>query len=415
MPSPLAPTASLLPLAHLSTYTLAQINDALSNLRTLYFPPPKFAAPAALPSIPRSKRIFHLVHDDSVPDSGYASAEEVLSDDEDVDEIAVEGELEDEESDELELLRADTFERSFAIKWLTGFTARSDAFLDPSFPISDSEYEERAALLDTVASLLGAFISSEDEDEENADDGILRTFSFPLTSDSKNQAVEVHLNDAPLQKSDHTSVGLQSWASSIVLAERICARSALFGLTAGSGVRVLELGAGTGLLSIAVAKLFAHQKTQATVVATDFHPDVLANLERNVLDNFPSSKYDEPICIRSLDWSQAERDCATAPLSEPFDVILAADVVYEPAHANWLYDVVTRVLSPDGVFWMMLAQRASGRHEGLVDAVNDVFPSSSSVVGEKKLAVLEQEDIARVEVYGRADEGGYRMYKIGWV
>jgi hypothetical protein len=177
----------------------------------------------------------HLVHDHSVPDSGYALVEED-------DEIAM---SEDGQGNEaLELLRTDEFERAFAIKWLIGFAAWSDIWISS---VPEPETEACTTAIDEAAALLSLFAGSEPEQ------AITRNFSFP-TQDGP--PVDVELNDAPLLSEDHTSVGLQSWASSILLAGRLCANPGRFNLEVakcGKGLRVLELGAGTGLLSIETA------------------------------------------------------------------------------------------------------------------------------------------------------------------
>ena len=271
---PVPPTSALPPLRRLTTSTLAQITAAVDNLHALY-------RPAALAALPQPKALpKHLVHDTSVPDSGYASAEgEDDSDDECDDE---------EDSFDIDVLRSDSFEREFAIRWLTGFTARSDSWVYAP-GCSEDESDARAALVDAAASLLGSFAG---EDEEEA---VTRSFTFPISSGSSEaRAVHVELNDAPLLSDDHTSVGLQSWGSSIRLAERMCLDPSAFGLAQGQ--RILELGAGTGLLSIAAAKLLAPPSSEssspgATVVATDYHPHVLDNLRDNISTNFPSSSF----------------------------------------------------------------------------------------------------------------------------
>lgn len=398
MALPASPTSSLPPLGRLATYSLEQITSALTNIRGLYFPSLKPTLPIASTKPAKNARRY-LLHDKSVPDSGYASAEE---DDEDQEQEAYE--------EALELLRADDFERSFAVRWLTGFTSRADVFLYPSTPLSEDEEEQRSAALDDAASLLAVFVGTESEDSD--DEGFVRKFTWP----SPDGPMSVLLTDAPMKNGDHTSVGLQSWASSIIFGERLCATPEAYGL--GSPKRVLELGAGTGMLALTVAHLFARHvaKDNATVVATDFHPDVLANLERNIVANFPSAPEDT-VAVRRLDWSAP--DWSNAPLDQPFDVLLAADVVYDPAHAGWIRDCVAKALAPEGVFWMILARRGfgSGRHAGLVEAVGNVFPAVKDVesTAEPVLAVLVQEDIERVQGCGRADEDMYRLYKIGWV
>ena len=388
---PISPTLSLPPLNRLANCSSIQVLDALTNLRVLYFPSPLVESLRLRNDFKQSARLFC---DSSAPDSGYASAE----DDDDNDNTSSDV---DERNEALELLRRDEFERAFAIKWLIGFTARSEAWISS---IPEPEAETYTCAVDEAASLLALFTGSDSEQ------AITRKFSFPVPG---GQPVEVELNDAPLLSDDHTSVGLQSWASSILLAERLCASPRKYGLDlttrGGGGLRVLELGAGTGLLSITVAQILARGQVRTPpplIVATDFHPDVLANLQRNVVGNDDT----QGILVRELDWSQP--NSSRAPFDRPFDVILAADVVYEPTHASWIANCVTKLLAcPTGVLWMIIALRSVGRHEGLSFTVDDAFSLERDSI---KLSILEKETLQRMGGHGRADEMGYELFKIGW-
>jgi predicted nicotinamide N-methyase len=388
--NPIPPTVNLPPLKSLSNCSLNQVLDALTNLRVLYFPSPLVEN---LRLQNNSKPCARLVCDNSAPDSGSASAEE---DDNDNSSDF------DRRKEALELLRTDEFERAFAIRWLISFTARSDTWISSA---PETETEACTCAADEAVSLLALFTDSESEQAIN------RKFSF-LASDG--QPVEVELKDAPLLSEDHTSVGLQSWASSILLAERLCANPGKFSLDRTArdrGLRLLELGAGTGLLSITVAKILASGQVCAPVpppiiVATDFHPDVLANLQRNVDDNADT----QGVLVRKFDWSQP--NSSRAPFDRPFDVILAADVVYEASHASWIANCVTRLLArPAGVLWMIIALRSGGRHEGLSSTVGEAFSFEGS---GGWLSILEKETLQRMDGHGRADEMGYELFKIGW-
>ncbi|KAK0430895.1 hypothetical protein EV421DRAFT_1721079, partial [Armillaria borealis] len=225
------PTAFLPPLARLRTFSGAHVSASLRSLRDFYWP----SVPSRL-TVPVRKASTRI-HDQSVPDSGYASAEEEDDDDD-------EGERE-EESDGLtdedeDILRADPLERAFAIKWITGFISRSNVWIEDT--LDEAEAETRRDLVEEAAQIVSAFAGDDDETEC----AVTRSFEF-------NGSVKVELNDAPLSSEDHTSVGLQSWASSILLAEKMCASPGTFGLDKSRPLRVLELGAGTGLLSIVVA------------------------------------------------------------------------------------------------------------------------------------------------------------------
>lgn len=396
---PVAPTGSLPPLARLSTYSTEHVEQALTNLRTIY-------TSYTIPSLSTSKASSkHVIHDSSVPDSGYASAEE--------DEDEESGELTDvaeNEDFDIDVLRSDAFEREFVIRWLTAFAARSDAWVYTTGVSADEE--RRAQLVDDAASLLASFAGGEDEE-----DALTRMFNFPIGLGG--DSVEVELNDAPLLSQDHTSVGLQSWGSSIVFAERMCANPLAFNLAPASPIRILELGAGTGMLSIAAAKLCLRSGLGAAVVATDYHPQVLDNLRSNVDTNFLSTS---PIAVTPLDWQHPVYD---SPLREPFDVILAADVIYHPDHARWIKSCVETMLrrpshaQEGGTFWLIIPVRYTGRHEGMADTVETVFRSEAAIKAARgqnmELGISSMEGMGKHDGIGRADESCYRLFRIGWV
>ena len=177
-------------------------------------------------------------------------------------------------------------------------------------------------------------------------------------------------------------MGVQTWGSAILLGRELALRPADFGLRPRSnGLRVLELGAGTGLLSILCRKILDLHRAEVDgppglVVATDFHPDVLSNLKVCVDLNFPAQLYersasitpstdispDAGIHIAKLDWTtfpgymaakqnmrRAKQDTVEETacfMEEPFDLVLASDCVYDPTHAAMLRQVAAWTLRP---------------------------------------------------------------------
>lgn len=427
------PTSTLPPLTRLAVYTTEQVRQSLQGLHHLYFQTEAtlFHASNKL-SIP-GRNIPRSVHDTSIliPDSGYASAEE-----DEVESVCKDSltdaetslhENDDNESDiEAELIRADSFERSFVIKWLTGFIVRSDNWVTACD--LESESEERSDVLDQAVTLLSAFTSSDEETEVS----LTRTFSFPIaTSSTSKKEIQVELNDAPLSNEDHTSVGLQSWGSSILLAERMCLEPSFFSLTVPIDIntkplRILELGAGTGMLSIVTAKITQSSNPAPEIIATDYHPEVLDNLAKNVATNFSKIS---AITIKCLDW---EVPHYSEPFDRPFDVILAADVIYHPEHARWIKQCVEKLLaqpssstisnqSDGGAFWLIIPVRSTGRHNGLDRTVDALFPAythehiQTNRNSEPQLVILHKEEMERQGNVGRADESGYKLFKIGWI
>ncbi|KAF8817627.1 hypothetical protein BYT27DRAFT_7237297 [Phlegmacium glaucopus] len=296
---------------------------------------------------------------------------------------------------------------------------------------SESDSVERSTILDQAITLLSTFTNGDEETEV----ALTRTLSFPLTTSStlkkknKNE-IQVELNDAPLLKEDHTSVGLQNWGSSILLAGRICRHPSLFSLTVpintdGRPLRILELGAGTGMHSIVAAKILQSCNSTLQIMGTDYHPEVLDNLAKNVATNFPKSP--SVITIRCLDW-EVPRSYSES-LDRPFDVILAADVIYYPEHARWIEQCFEKLLSrpssssncsDGGVFWLIIPVRSTGRHEGLDRTVDTLFPAyplehvEAHIDSKSQLAILEGEEVGRQGSVGWAD-GGYKLFEISWI
>jgi predicted nicotinamide N-methyase len=185
---------------------------------------------------------------------------------------------------------------------------------------------------------------------------------------------------------NHLSVGVQTWGSAILLGRRMAKYPDQFGLldSYGSkeGIRILELGAGTGLLSILCRKLLdlkaatdstssprisnngREKAGKGLIVATDFLPEVIDNLKTCVNLNFPSSETGTGIEIAKLDWttfptymashSQSSSENAETQedgeeetsqfMDRPFDLILASDCVYDETHAKMLREVVSWTL-----------------------------------------------------------------------
>lgn len=411
------PSTFLFPIAKLSSKTTLEVEDKIERLSLIYSKgddkqlvsgrhkkPGLNGTLAHLDASLRSIRRLKTSKENIVIDSGYASA-----DDDD------EGEESEDFADMLQLVRDNTFERNHVIGWLTGLVARSSSWIyTASETYSDEEIEEREALVEKASALLSSFTGLDDE----TDDEIPREFSFPI---GNGKTIFVDLNDK-FDSDDHDSVGLQSWASSIHFARLLAGDPAKYGINLHETQRILELGAGTGLLSIVASKVISSLGGNGLtkIVATDYHPGVLKNLQKNIDINFTST-HQPFVDVHTLDW---QFPSSGPPFDVRFDTILAADVIYHPNHARWIKDCVSRLLKrpsdccPEGgVFWMIIALRNNGRHEGLADAISDVFPSSESCFISPEhlsLKVISFRNLDRKSGVGRADESGYRLFKICW-
>lgn len=398
---PLPPTGSLPPLRRPDTFTEEQVLSSLQNLEAIYCPIP---LSLALQSPKKEKKMPLPVAPTPPVDSGYASEDENGNED---------AEMVKEALDEL---RSDAFEREFAIRWLTSFVSRAEEMVLVS-------EDARQLATDKAYCILESFTSSPDE-EEQEDEGISRDFSFkicssapsPVTGSCQNE-ICVRLTDGPLANADHTAVGLISFAASVIMSNLLCASPSRFGLEAlaqKEAPRIVELGAGTGLVGLVMAHMLPHLGVAQTapLIATDFHPVVLENLRTNIAGNFPGVA-NPPVEACHLDWSAPSR---AAPLDLPADMLVATDVVYAPEHAVWLRDCAAQLLASDGVFWILNAVRTTGKFEGISDTVEAAFDASGCPVDaeRRKLSILEIAELAKTEGLGRGDESGYKLYRIGW-
>jgi predicted nicotinamide N-methyase len=107
------------------------------------------------------------------------------------------------------------------------------------------------------------------------------------------------------------------WPSAVLLARTIASRAL-------RGARVLELGCGLGLPSLAAAI------AGGRVLATDWAPEALEAVERNAEAN------DLAVATLVADW----REPAELFARGPFDVVIAADVLYERRNVTPLTELL---------------------------------------------------------------------------
>jgi hypothetical protein len=302
----LPPTSRLPPICKISSSSCAILLDALEYLRSIY-----------VPEVRGSRR--HCITDTN-GNGKHSDSESYMS---------------------------DTFEKAHAIRWLTCVISQSDhSWRDEGDDetLTTASVRQRERILEEAASLLAIYAGT-------ASAGTFtRIFSFGSQQSVSESDVgrfhfQVQLGDAPLENHDFTSVGAQTWGSACVLADMIVDDPKAFGLQSESTaegdevmrdeLRVLELGAGTGLVSLTVGKLldvlrgWRTRWRRASVFATDFHPSVLKNLQSNVSLNFPGREM-EPgsegrVSVEShhMDWSEVcVRSDLVRPFDEPFDLIL---------------------------------------------------------------------------------------------
>jgi predicted nicotinamide N-methyase len=100
----------------------------------------------------------------------------------------------------------------------------------------------------------------------------------------------------------------------------------------GNGRRLLELGCGLGLATVAA------MQAGFNVVATDYYVDAIHMTRANAWRNLGT----EPE-VRIVNWRAWPDDLGQ------FDVVMAADVLYEKEYATLVADCIARSLRADGV------------------------------------------------------------------
>ncbi|CAN6163352.1 unnamed protein product [Urochloa humidicola] len=150
-------------------------------------------------------------------------------------------------------------------------------------------------------------------------------------------------------------VGLQVWKAALLLADFVFHKS--FTSSDFDGVTAIEVGAGTGLVGLALARVARR------IFVTDRGADILDNCLANVRINSGTLKFDEAkICVRELDWKMSWPPpvCTYDPSdpslrylwsaheieeAEKATALFAADVIYSDDLTDLFFDTVKKLMS----------------------------------------------------------------------
>lgn len=168
----------------------------------------------------------------------------------------------------------------------------------------------------------------------------------PVSYDEDVPPIKIHEAKKIIGSGPNT--GLRTWEASLRLAHFLHSKPELV-----RGRSILELGAGTGFLSIFCAAYLS----PSHVLVTDGHEDVLASLQENIASNaslFGAAATETPV-TQKLFWGDrddvnaisprltqyqqgrepdlANHPAATSPIqpNRNYDLILGADITYDPA------------------------------------------------------------------------------------
>jgi hypothetical protein len=360
---------------------------------------------------------------------------------------------------EADSTRVDAYEHAYVVRWLIALVAQKTISCDND----DANKMEKDEDYDDYDD------DDDDEDDDSAPNleslvqsaaALLAICAGAASAGTRMRTyvlggVRVQLTDVALRNNDFGSVGAQTWGSACVLAEMIAQAPARFGLhgrgsAGGDGasllcpgggggaaaIRLLELGAGTGLVSLTIGKILEttygnrDHSRRAEIVASDFYSLVLENLRLNIQRNFPSCDLDSDsapghnlsISAHFLDWADAAAaaDCTTRtsgpPFDVPFDEVFGADIVYELEHAAWINACLKRFLRLTGRFHLVMPLREVFARESA--SIERVFPRAEDMHGVMEagptLCITQKELITCEGWPDGKGEVEYVHYTIQW-
>lgn len=138
------------------------------------------------------------------------------------------------------------------------------------------------------------------------------------------RSAEDLISEADFARDERLPYWADLWPSAIVLADIVAALD-------GAGRRAIEFGAGLGLPSLAAAR------AGFEVTITDYYDDALLFARRNAVANLG---YD--LATVMIDWRELPSGLGQ------FDLVLAADVLYERPYAPLVAHAIMGTLAPGG-------------------------------------------------------------------
>lgn len=177
------------------------------------------------------------------------------------------------------------------------------------------------------------------------------------------------ITDQDFSKDERLPYWAELWPSALAMAEFILQNPQLF-----KHKKVLELGCGLGLSGIAAT--FAG----AEVVFSDYERQALEFVDKNYRLNFGS----EPQLLH-LDWRKNN-------FNLKFEIILAADVLYEKRFFKPVLETVDKILSTGGIFVLAEPNRPVA-----VEILNDLR-QQFSIAEELKKKIESDQKLITVNI-----------------
>jgi len=118
----------------------------------------------------------------------------------------------------------------------------------------------------------------------------------------------------------------------------------LFRTSELKNAHVLELGSGTGILSVALSSLVRH------FTSTDID-DIVPLIQKNLVLNFPEWPHDSNVSLAPLDWVELQNTSKTNRSRflkfDPVDLLLVVDCIYHPSLIPPLVETIDYLAIPD--------------------------------------------------------------------
>lgn len=208
-----------------------------------------------------------------------------------------------------------------------------------TYPVA-SEYQK--SFLDFVASL---FSKSEEPDLRNEIVALKREIvqnapggcTFKTYFIQKEKCITLMESKTNVDE-NHATTGLWTTSASLILSDWLQHHHRFV-----DGCSIVELGCGCGFVGISLIAAAAKRETAPKkYVFTDLHPQVLAQCEQNVtLNREEINETGVKLEYRSLNWEEMQ----PSNWDFPFEVVLGADIVYDPKYIPALVVVVKHFLT----------------------------------------------------------------------
>ena len=197
------------------------------------------------------------------------------------------------------------------------------------------------------------------------------------------------------------SIGGKLWDASLLMSAWLLENPSLLQPAGCRTPRVLEIGAGLGLVGLAVARALP----DARITMSDYDPAVLRNLGESIRLNFAGAAPAAPAAALVDFRDFCEADVAALPPLPPasplcryegllgsFDVVIGSDIVYDHSHAR-----IAALLRAMLRLAQSLLQNARCNLELYVD---QIMPAIFSCLVGKRVCQLPHEDHCQKQASG---------------